>query len=150
MTREGFAAHLLQMHEQEKETRSAGQKEYAHDDGNAFRNFEETGNDINISREKALWVFVKKHMDGIKAHINGHTSQRESVHGRIKDARLYLALLDGMITEDERADEPLSRSGAELVRLSAETAARDERGDESGAYPIAPDPGDWRVGERDT
>lgn len=103
MTRSEFAAHLLIMHGQEKETREAGQKEYAHDDDNAFRNFEQTGEDVDISREKALWVFFKKHVDGIKAHINGHTSQRESVHGRIKDARLYLALLDGMITENEQS-----------------------------------------------
>lgn len=115
MTRDEFAAHLLIMHGQEKETREAGQKEYAHDNDNAFRNFEQTGEDIEISREKALWVFFKKHVDGIKAYINGHTSQRESVHGRIKDARLYLALLDGMITEDERASEPEPGSGAEYL-----------------------------------
>lgn len=80
--------------------REAGQKEYAHKDDNAFRNFEDTGKDVNVDRKAVLWIFMKKHLDGIVAHINGHRSQRESVHGRIDDAHVYLELLRGMIVDE--------------------------------------------------
>lgn len=101
MTQQEFAAHLEKLHADERAVRAAGQKEYAHDDENCFRNFEGIEGQLGISREMVLWVYLQKHLDGVLAYLNGHTSQRESVHGRIKDARLYLALLDGMITENE-------------------------------------------------
>ena len=44
-------------------------------------------------------VYAMKHIDGITAHIQGHTSQREPVTGRIKDAIVYLMLLWGMVEE---------------------------------------------------
>jgi len=110
MNRENMAKHMQKMAEIELGLREAGQKEYAHDEDNAFRNFESTADELGISREKVLWIFVRKHFDGIKAHINGHTSQRESIHGRIHDARVYLALLDGMIIENEKNDQLLGPS----------------------------------------
>lgn len=80
--------------------REAGQKEYAHDDQNAFANFERVGSDLGLSREKVLWVYLRKHLDGIVAHINGHVSQREPVDGRIDDAIVYLELLRGMVIDN--------------------------------------------------
>jgi hypothetical protein len=79
--------------------REAGQKEYAHEDDNSFRNFDRLSEDLGISRAQVLWVYLKKHLDGILAHIKGHTSQRENVRGRINDAITYLVLLRAM--EDE-------------------------------------------------
>lgn len=83
-------------------TREAGQKEYAHDEKNALRNFESLGVDLGIPREKVLWIFTKKHLDGILAWINGHRSQREDVRGRIKDAIVYLILLWAMADDQDR------------------------------------------------
>lgn len=85
-----------------REVRGEGQKEYAHDEGNAFGNFDRTGEELNLPPEKVLWIFMRKHLDGIKAHINGHESQREDVSGRIKDAITYLCLLRGLV-ERKRA-----------------------------------------------
>jgi len=82
-------------------TRDEGQKEYAHDTDNVFANFERCSNLLDISREKALMIFLLKHIDGISAYIKGHQSQRENVTGRITDAIVYLCLLRGMI-EDEK------------------------------------------------
>lgn len=79
--------------------RVAGQKEYAHNLDNAFRNFQALATDLGLPQEKVLWVYLKKHLDGILAHINGHKSQRESVKGRINDAIVYLCLLRGMVEE---------------------------------------------------
>jgi hypothetical protein len=99
MTRDEFAVLLLSIQEQERAVRAAGQAEYAHRDDNCFDNFDRAALQLNLSRERVLAVFALKHWDGIIAHINGHTSQREDVRGRIKDLRLYLALLWGMLDE---------------------------------------------------
>ena len=81
--------------------REAGQREYAHSDDNAFRNFDTTGHETKVSPELVLWIFMKKHLDGILAYINGHESQREDVRGRINDTIVYLFILRGLV---ERRD----------------------------------------------
>jgi hypothetical protein len=82
-----------------------GQKEYAHDEGNALANFERLAQDLNLPREKVLWIYMRKHLDGILAHINGFQSQREPVQGRIMDAMVYLMLLYCMV-EDNESQQP--------------------------------------------
>ena len=99
MTKSEFADLLLEIQAAEREVRESGQAEYAHDESNAFRNFDALATDLHISREQVLWIYLKKHLDGILAYINGHRSQREDITGRIKDARMYLALLWPMVTE---------------------------------------------------
>ena len=89
-----------------QETREAGQKEYAHDEENAFANFERTANDLGLSREQVLWVFFNKHRDGVTAWIKGHRSQREDVRGRIKDMMVYLVLMWGMVEDDQKPKIP--------------------------------------------
>ena len=84
-----------------KQTHIQGQKEYAHDTENVFANFERVALSLDISKEKALMVYLMKHMDGINAYIKGHKSQREDVTGRIKDAIVYLCLLWGMVDDDK-------------------------------------------------
>lgn len=99
MTQEEMAWVMEKMVEEENAARAAGQKEYAH--GPAFGNFERVAAQLKIDRKVVLWIYLMKHMDGILAYINGHRSQREPVQGRIKDARVYLALLRGMIEEED-------------------------------------------------
>jgi len=77
--------------------RKAGQAEYAHEKDDAHANFRRLGELLDMPQEKILWVYLQKHLDGINAHINGYTSQREDVRGRIADAMTYLALLWGMV-----------------------------------------------------
>jgi hypothetical protein len=102
MTQEEMALVMERMAEEEDTARAAGQKEYSH--GDAFGNFNRLAAKLKIDRKLVLWIYVEKHFDGILAYINGHKSQREDVRGRIKDARVYLALLRGMIEEDEQQD----------------------------------------------
>jgi hypothetical protein len=80
--------------------REAGQAEYAHKDDNAFANFDRVAADLGIDRKLVLWTYLRKHLDGIVSYMKGHKSQRESVHGRIDDAHVYLELLRGMIIEE--------------------------------------------------
>jgi len=92
---------MKSIHEKIVGTHTQGQKEYARDEDNVFANFERIANDMNMKKELVLWIYLYKHIDGIKAHINGHTSQRENVKGRITDAIVYLNILWAMIEERE-------------------------------------------------
>jgi hypothetical protein len=101
---EFVAEHLKHIHD----LTFQGQKEYAHGEvDNVFNNFMRVAADVEIPRTKALWTYLAKHLDGIKAHIKGHKSQREHVSGRINDAIVYLLLLDAMIWEDDNIDKEL-------------------------------------------
>jgi len=80
--------------------------------------FNRLAEQLHMDRKQVLWVYMQKHFDGILAYINGFKSQREDVRGRIKDARLYLALLRGMIEEEEQ------HANAGIGHESAETVGR--------------------------
>lgn len=89
--------------------RAAGQKEYARTLDNAFANFEwvadmlSKGAEAPLTREQVLLVYALKHLDGVMSHVNGHTSQREPVYGRLADLIVYMCLLWGMLAENEHA-----------------------------------------------
>lgn len=103
MTADQFAVLLEGIQDEEKQVLRDGQAEYAHDDSNCFANFDRVAAHLGITREQVLLVYALKHLDGIVAYVNGVKSQREDVRGRIKDLRMYMALLWGMIEEEERA-----------------------------------------------
>ena len=77
-----------------------GHKEYAMDEDNVFANFQRIANQTGLNQKMVLWVYLYKHIDGIKAYIEGHDSQREDVRGRITDAIVYLKILWGMINDN--------------------------------------------------
>ena len=95
--------------------RDAGQKEYAHDDENAFANFERIGASLGLPREKVLLVYALKHLDGIHAYVNGHKSQREDVRGRINDLIVYLCILRGMVEESSTAFIPATTGNYNIL-----------------------------------
>ena len=85
-------------------TRDAGQKEYARDVDDVFHNFKRVASFTGDSEEKAILTYLIKHIDGIASHVNGYTSQREDVTGRIKDAIVYLMLLWGLVSEHNKKE----------------------------------------------
>lgn len=103
MTRQDMALVLQELQKQEDWLREQGQKEYAHEEDNAFANFERIANRFpNITREQVLVVYLLKHIDGIIEYVRNPThEQRDSIYGRIGDARVYLALLFGMFKDRE-------------------------------------------------
>lgn len=101
MTKDDMRALMERLQGEERNARSAGQMEYAQDDSNAFANFERVAAATGTTRDQVLLVYLLKHIDGITSYVKGHRSQRESIRGRITDARVYLALLAGMVEEDE-------------------------------------------------
>ena len=85
-------------------TREAGQKEYAHQEGNAFENFDVEAKALGVDRKVVWSILAGKHWRGIRAYVLGHKSQRENVRGRIKDVIVYLVLLWGMIDDEEESE----------------------------------------------
>jgi hypothetical protein len=53
-----------------------------------------------------LWVYARKHIDGIVAYLQGHKSQREDVRGRINDLIVYCIILRAMIEFSVLEEEP--------------------------------------------
>ena len=108
-----FNAYFDYMINKIKETRDDGQKEYARTEDNVFANFDRVADCLKIPREKALMVYLLKHIDGISSYVDGHKSQREDVTGRITDAIVYLFLLWAMIDGNKELDaikEPLIKT----------------------------------------
>lgn len=106
MTRDALAKMFEETFKELMELRNAGQKEYAHDQEDAFANFSRVGKYLQQPKEKVLLTYALKHLDGITAHVNGHVSQREDVTGRIHDLIVYLLILKGMIVEERKPKGP--------------------------------------------
>jgi hypothetical protein len=100
MQKSQYNKHLEQLCAELIVTAKAGQTEYALSE-DAFDNFNRLGSLLGLDRKYVLWVYLQKHLDGIVSYIKGHKSQRESVHGRIKDAIVYLTILDAMVYEND-------------------------------------------------
>lgn len=96
MTQEDLLDSMNMLFEEELELMKAGNDEYAGGQ-NAFGNFNRLSEQLGLTPEKVLMVYAVKHMDGILSWVNGHQSQREEVNGRIKDLRVYLAILNAML-----------------------------------------------------
>ena len=99
-----FDAYFDYMLKEVKETRDAGQQEYAHTENDVFANFRRVGKSLDTIPEKIIMTYLLKHVDGINAYMQGHDSQREDVTGRIKDAIVYLFLLWAMVDGEKQLD----------------------------------------------
>lgn len=121
MLKSEFQTHLKKLCTDLFITSESGQKEYALNT-DAFDNFDRLADKLGLDRKQILMVYMEKHLDGIVSYIKGHRSQRESVHGRIRDAMVYLALLDAMIMEEEAfQSEKVMHAAMNSVRSSYET-----------------------------
>lgn len=74
-------------------------KAHEYTQGDRLDNFKRIGNELGIKPELILYVYLKKHIDSIAHYIRTGTVLSEPIEGRIKDARVYLALLRGLIEE---------------------------------------------------
>jgi hypothetical protein len=100
MTLDEFDAFWEEMIVGEKELLMKKGQEYSGKE-NRFRNFEMIGEELGMDPKKILWVYLHKHMDGIRSYLRGEYTGIEPIKGRIMDARNYLALLAGIIQEEE-------------------------------------------------
>ncbi len=111
MTQQDFLELLNKLEAEEHRLLDVKGMEYTQADNkeNRLANFQRLAVELNDDPKKILWVYLKKHLDAILCYIKiGHTVSEESSFGRIKDARNYLALLAGLITEEQ--EKKLSQS----------------------------------------
>lgn len=111
MTYDDFDSLLKDIQRLEREVTEQGRREYTLDDGDNLSNFYRLGREIDLPPEKILYVYAKKHWDGVVAWINGYRSQREDVRQRLKDLRMYMALLWAIVEERERRDAATPNEG---------------------------------------
>jgi len=109
MTYEDFDKLYAKMVEEEVGIGHSKGREYTM--GDRLDNFKRIGAEMGISPKQALWVYLKKHLDSIANYIcnevkcdaGSKPKLSEPIEGRILDARVYLALLRGLIEEDKQA-----------------------------------------------
>ena len=101
MNLEEYEDLVSRMEKEEKETMLTKGKEYTQ--GDRLDNFYRIGKELDVPPETVLWVYLKKHLDSIVSFIREGKVYSEPIEGRIKDARVYLTLLRGLI--EERRDK---------------------------------------------
>lgn len=101
MTKDNFDKLIGEIWHDIISTREQGQNEYAKSEEDVLANFKRIANWQGRSQEDILMTYMLKHIDGILAHVNGHTSQRENVRGRITDVMVYCMLLWAMVEDAE-------------------------------------------------
>ena len=105
MKKDEFISLMDSMHEEEKEEHLKKNADYADRNGlNILANFERVAQNLNITPQMALLIYMEKHMDAIRTYIRFGSVMSEPIEGRIKDARVYLSLLRAMV-EQKKAIE---------------------------------------------
>jgi hypothetical protein len=91
---------LLEVKGREYQSNGKGEDE-------VFANFMRVSREMDISREKVAYIFLKKHLDSIATYIRDRDAGRvvelsEGIEGRVGDAINYLLLLLGMFKEGDK------------------------------------------------
>jgi len=81
--------------------------EYACQDNDCLANFKESGEEVGVNPETALYFALNKHLRSIRTFLQdrqlGQTrALSEPISGRIRDAQLYLSFLEALVIESER------------------------------------------------
>jgi hypothetical protein len=105
MKKDEFISLMDSMHEEEKEEHLKKNADYADRNGlNILANFERVAQNLNITPQMALLIYMEKHIDAIRTYIRFGSVMSEPIEGRIKDARVYLSMLRAMV-EQKKAIE---------------------------------------------
>lgn len=113
MTYEKFEVLLQVMRREEEEVGKTKGREYTQ--GDRLDNFKRISKELGITPKQVLWVYLKKHLDSISSYINNEArlgkalTLSEPIEGRIKDARVYLSLLRGLIAEEKEVGSKVKR-----------------------------------------
>ena len=101
MTKDNFDKLTKEIWENVINIREQGQNEYARTTEDVLANFKRIASWQGNTQEMVLMTYMLKHIDGILSYINGLTSQRENVRGRITDVIVYCMLFWAMVDENE-------------------------------------------------
>lgn len=93
-------------------------REYANNDQeDRLANFTRIARAYNVSATLVCAIYLEKHLDAIRSYVRlGKTLSEEKIEGRIRDAQLYLSLLEALISDLKVIDEP-AQSTPELLEL---------------------------------
>ena len=84
------------------EERAIGEtKAVEYTQGDRLDNFKRLAVELGVNPKIVLWVYLKKHLDSIASFIKTNKIYSEPIEGRIKDARVYLSLLRGLVEEEK-------------------------------------------------
>lgn len=90
-------------------TQSKGE-EYSRDT-DQLANFKRQAEELHMTPEKVLMVYLNKHLDAVKSFVKTGKIYSEPISGRIDDAILYLILLKGIVQDDQnRFSLPIGRT----------------------------------------
>lgn len=83
-------------------------REYANNDQeDRLANFTRIAKAYNVSATLVCAIYLEKHLDAIRSYVRlGKTLSEEKIEGRIRDAQLYLSLLEALISDLKVIDQP--------------------------------------------
>ena len=94
---------LDKLYEAEKSIGKTKGREYTQ--GDRLDNFKRIVQEVGMTPEQCLWVYLKKHLDSIAYYVKNGKLESESLFSRVVDARVYLSLLLGLQKEREIEDD---------------------------------------------
>lgn len=82
--------------------------------GQAFKDCDETADDIGCSPLAVLWIGFRKHLAAVKNFIKYGKVESEPIDGRLMDAANYLSLMYAKIEYARTHGEQLSSGGSNV------------------------------------
>lgn len=111
MEREKFNAMLEEMFSEEMQIGETKAVEYTQTN-DRLDNFKRIGAEIccphcqkPVGPMVVWWIYFKKHVDSIRKFVCSGKVLSEPIEGRIKDGRVYLSLLRGLVVEQRETEE---------------------------------------------
>lgn len=100
MNKDQFKALLDSTHKTLVDLTQSKGEEYSRD-ADQLANFKRQAEELLMTPEKVLMVYLNKHLDAVKSFVKTGKIYSEPIEGRIDDAILYLILLKGIVRDDQ-------------------------------------------------
>lgn len=73
--------------------------DYTRNSPDKLANFKRAAEEIGITPEQVLYIYIKKHWDAVITYVKNGYLKGEPVESKIADIRNYLALLRALVEE---------------------------------------------------
>jgi hypothetical protein len=108
MTHKAFEALVEEQFEEMRSMGYAKGIEYSNNEADRLANFKEVGIEAGVDAQVVCYLYLMKHMRAIASYVkHGKGFSNEPIEGRIRDAQLYLALLNALIVDQRPQGEPV-------------------------------------------
>jgi len=106
--------------EELKEWKRKGQDYADYDGSNALANFDRIAERSDMDPSQVLMIYCEKHMDAIWKWTKRKTTATEDIRGRIKDVRVYMALLRALVDRYYERENVVKSNGNDLGKIKQE------------------------------